>query len=450
MNEQMELISMALPEDVKKAKCCGDFERAEWIINIRLNDKRTAACMKKRLKLELEVLKRLPAYYPYTEAEALLMVQKEIPDVTAEELRSWIDSDRADWIYIHGQIHLQDRFFDSMKKVYPEIAERANEPIGPRTLLDDNVKYMQEHGSSTWHVHMKASLQLKYSAFESGKKLLVHLPVPAECANMKNIHILSTSPECTHIAAEDSLCRTVSFEEETASVHPYTVEYEYDSCVSYVNPDPSQAEPLDQPFDTEEHAPAIVFTPFIKTLLKELQGSETNPLIIARRIYDYCTTQVTYAFMREYMTIEGIPDYCGTSLKGDCGVQALLFITLCRCAGIPAHWQSGLYVTPESAGCHDWAMFFVLPWGWMFADPSFGGSAYRMGSTERWNYYFGNLDPFRMAANNEVQLELDPPKKQYRNDPYDNQRGEAEYEDRALLTEDFETEQTVLEMKQIG
>ena len=37
--------------------------------------------------------------------------------------------------------------------------------------------------------------------------------------------------------------------------------------------------------------------------------------------------------MREYFTISNISEYAATNLKGDCGVQAILFITLCRIAG---------------------------------------------------------------------------------------------------------------------
>lgn len=42
---------------------------------------------------------------------------------------------------------------------------------------------------------------------------------------------------------------------------------------------------------------------------------------------------------------------------------------------------------------------------------------------ERWNYYFGNLDIFRMPANSEIQKEFMPEKKWLRIDPIDNQRG---------------------------
>ena len=42
--------------------------------------------------------------------------------------------------------------------------------------------------------------------------------------------------------------------------------------------------------------------------------------------------------------------------------------------------------------------FYVAPYGWVFADLSFGGSAWRAGEIERWNYYFGNLDVFPICA----------------------------------------------------
>ena len=88
-----------------------------------------------------------------------------------------------------------------------------------------------------------------------------------------------------------------------------------------------------------------------------------------------------------------IAELCARQLRGDCGVMAVLFITLCRIAGIPAQWQSGLSVKPGYAGCHDWAMFYIAPYGWLWADPSFGSGARRAGDQARRDHYFGNLDP---------------------------------------------------------
>lgn len=63
----------------------------------------------------------------------------------------------------------------------------------------------------------------------------------------------------------------------------------------------------------------------------------------------------------------------------------------------------------------------------------------------RHDYYFGNLDPFRMAANSEYQGALIPEKKHPRIDPYDNQRGEIEYEDRGLAWYERESDWDLIE-----
>ena len=138
------------------------------------------------------------------------------------------------------------------------------------------------------------------------------------------------------------------------------------------------------------------------------------------------TTKVTYAFMRDYFQFDDHGEFCAVNLKGDCGLQALLLIILCRIAGIPARWQSGMSIDEDYVGAHDWIQFYLEGWGWLFADPSYGGSAYRAGSRERHEFYFGNLDPMRMAATRQYQAELLPRKQALRVDPFDSQTGEIE------------------------
>ena len=84
---------------------------------------------------------------------------------------------------------------------------------------------------------------------------------------------------------------------------------------------------------------------------------------MARKFYDFVTTQVKYSFVRDYFQIPHLGEYAAANLKGDCGLQALLFILLCRISGIPARWQSGLAVEPDYVGSHDWAQFYVDGWG---------------------------------------------------------------------------------------
>ena len=171
----------------------------------------------------------------------------------------------------------------------------------------------------------------------------------------------------------------------------------------------------------------------------------TDPLEKARRFYDFITLNTHYSFQPEYFVLENISEGCARNFTGDCGVFALLLITLMRCAGIPAQWQSGNCAQPGDMGSHDWTRFYVAPYGWLFADPSFGGGAVRRGNEEERQFYFGNLDPYRMVANRAFQAPFTIAKQHWRADPYDNQSGEMESAERGFCFDDFEYTKETLE-----
>lgn len=457
MYQDLSFMRIPLPEDVLKLKSFGDFEGAQKMIQHFLS-KDIPQSLRKRLEIEEDIIRVMGNdEYPYTYEEALEIMSGHLKDFKEEELRYLKEISAADWIYIDGTVHFQRRFYENLIKTRPDLAARvmvqdvddarANEQ--KQKLLNDNIIYMKEHGSRSVRIRIRATIKAKKEFEEVGRKVRVHLPVPKICQQVSNIKILASSPEIAYTAPENAPQRTVYFETKLQPAQEFMVEYAYDYHVDYVELDPAKAAAKQPDFCLEEQAPHIMFTPYLRELRDELAGDETNPVILARRFYDFVTTKVMYSYMREYFTIDCIPEYCAVNQKGDCGVQALLFITLCRMSGIPARWQSGLYATEFYTGCHDWAQFYIEPYGWVFADPSFGGSAWRSGNTERWNYYFGNLDIFRMPANSEIQMDFMPEKKWLRGDPIDNQRGEFEYEDYGLLYSQLEVNQELISMEEI-
>ena len=457
MYQDLSFMRIPLPEDVLKLKSFGDFEGAQKMIQHFLS-KDIPQSLRKRLEIEGDIIRVMGNNeYPYNYEEALKIMSGHLKDFKEEELCYLKEIGAADWIYIDGTVHFQRRFYENLIKTRPDLAARvivqdvddAQVNEKKQKLLDDNVKYMKEHGGRSVRTRIRATIKAKKEFEEVGRKVRVHLPVPKICQQVSNIKILGSSPEITYTAPENAPQRTVYFETELSPGQEFMVEYIYDYHVNYVELDPAKAWAKQPDFCLEEQAPHIMFTPYLRELRDELAADETNPVILARRFYDFVTTKVMYSYMREYFTIDCIPEYCAVNQKGDCGVQALLFITLCRMSGIPARWQSGLYATEYYTGCHDWAQFYVEPYGWVFADPSFGGSAWRSGQTERWNYYFGNLDIFRMPANSEIQMEFMPEKKWLRGDPIDNQRGEFEYEDHGLLYSQLEVHQELISMEEI-
>jgi len=450
----IEYLKITLPEDVLKLKYFGDFDGELKQID-KLLKKEIPTALRKRLEIEKDIIAVIKGQYPYSFKEAFQIMQKNIKDFKEEELTVLKEESTADWIFVNGEVHFQNRFFLNLIKTREDMAERliikdsADDGAKKTNLLNNTINEMKEKGAKAYFIKIKASVKIKEELNQPGKVIKVHIPIPANCQQIKNINILNTSPIAKYIAGENFPQRTAYFNEILRDNPEFSVVYSYENHVKYVNPDPKEVSSIQPDFYTEELAPHIMFTPYIKELLKEIIGDETNPLMRARKIYDFVTTKVMYSFMREYLTIENIPEYAAANLKGDCGVQALLFITLCRCAKIPARWQSGLYVTPFIVGNHDWAEFYIAPFGWLFADCSFGGSAYRSGSKDRWNFYFGNLDPFRMIANSKFQHDFNPNKKFLRGDPYDNQRGECEYEDRGLLYDEFDANAELIEIHEI-
>ena len=129
--------------------------------------------------------------------------------------------------------------------------------------------------------------------------------------------------------------------------------------------------------------------------------------------------------------------------------MALTFITLCRLVGIPARWQSGLSVSPTGVGCHDWAMFYIAPKGWMYADCSFGASMARQGEEELRRHYFGSLDTGRMVANHAFEAPFDPPMYGFRSDPYDNQSGECEVDGVGLYGDALDTRKELVDFEDL-
>ncbi|WP_312699719.1 transglutaminase-like domain-containing protein [Sedimentibacter sp.] len=449
--KDLKYLKVDLPEDVLKMKMNGNFAEAVRLIDLRLN-KQIPVAMRKRLESEKEIINTIKNEYSYTFDEALKLCQDNIKDFTKEELVFLQEDSQADWILVDGQVKFNDSFYGSLLVTRADLRERLFDKEGwdnkRAEYLDANIRDMKENGGASYYIRLKASLKIKDEYARVGEKIRVYMPVPANC-QQKNIKIIKTIPEAVYISYENHPSRTAYFETILQEDMEFSVEYSYESHLKYNDPDPAKVSSQQPAFDTHEFEPQIMFTPYIKELAGEIIGDETNPLIKARKIYDYITQNVKYSYMRAYSTINNIPEYCALNLKGDCGVQSLLFITLCRCAGIPARWQSGLAVTPYHIGPHDWAQFYIEPYGWMFADPSFGGDAFRIGNMDKWNFHFSNLDPFRMVANSELQHEFDPPKQYFRHDPYDNQEGECEYEDRGIRREEFRRKFELIEMKKL-
>ncbi len=456
MTESMDFAAYPLPDDLQRLKDFGDFDRAAALIDRRLGDPAVPEALKERLRFELRILDELPRGYPHTEAQAFRKLQKKVAGLTREEMDALRDDGTLDWIYLNGKPRFKDDCCESLLKTRPDLNARI---LDRKALdakyenfrcLDGIIGAMKRNGRARLRFRMRTTVEVLPGAQRPGETIRVHIALPLRDAQSAPSADIATFPRARLIAPEDAAQRTAFFEERYEPGMTFVAEFGYDIDAPYVEPVPEGVS-ADQPdFDTGELPPQIRFTPFIRALARELAGGERNPLVAARKFYDFISTRAVYRYVRPYWTVPCIPEYFGAGLRGDCGMHALLFITLCRSRGIPAQWQAGWYARPGHIGSHDWARVYIAPYGWLYVDGSFGGAAWREGHLERWNFYFGNLDPWRMVSNRDFQQAFDPPKRFPRCDPYDNQSAEAEYLDRGLWAREYRVRRETLSCRALG
>jgi len=101
-------------------------------------------------------------------------------------------------------------------------------------------------------------------------------------------------------------------------------------------------------------------------------------------------------------------------------------LSMARSLGIPCKWQSGWYLLPQTKNLHDWAEVYYEGIGWVPVDPSF--KLINSEDKRIKEFYLNGLDCYRLVINDDYGQELYPPKKHYRSEPFDFQRGELEWE----------------------
>jgi transglutaminase-like putative cysteine protease len=283
------------------------------------------------------------------------------------------------------------------------------------------------------------TVKAEANAAPAGETIRAWLPVPRAFPHQKDFAVISSSPAVTKLAPEDSPIRTAYFEQVAEKDKPtaFTLEYSYAGYGVWFDLKPEEVKPYDKNDaavrEFTREGPHVAFTDGIKELSAQVVGAEKNPVVAARRIYNWITENIKYSYALEYSTIRNISEYCATKGYGDCGQAALLFITLCRYNDIPARWQSGWLTMPGGKTIHDWTEISIQPYGWVPVDPYMGVFAMQYFSgpeearKEIRDFYFGGLDQYRMAANSNHSQEFSPPKQSMRSDNVDFQRGEMEF-----------------------
>ena len=453
-------VHIRLPEDVQRLELMGLFDAAKNKIKYLLKHELSDS-MKKRLEYELERIERLLKDYKVPEEEAMKILKKEFPNLPLEKVKEWESKGYLDFILVNGKKYYYRRFVSNLlflckddevclsKKKELESREDTRKS---REALKSHVLEIINSGREGYifprKVRVRLKVSLKPGAVPAGELVRCWLPFPRVGDQQTDVKLIAAEPSEYVTAPQDHPQRTIYFEQKMPENKPleFMVEFEYTIHAFYRRIDSSKVELYDENSEiyrryTKEEPPHIIFTRYLKELAYSIVGDEENPYLKARKIYDWLTRNLTYTYVPEYCTFESIPEFVARNLRGDCGFQALLFITLCRIVGVPARWQSGWYANPtqKGPGPHDWAQFYIEPYGWLYADISFG-RRWRELDKRLHEFYFGNIDNFRTVFNIDIMSQFEPPKKYIRSDPVDNQRGELEWEGGNIYFDKFETQ----------
>jgi len=124
-------------------------------------------------------------------------------------------------------------------------------------------------------------------------------------------------------------------------------------------------------------------------------GSEKNPYLKARRLYDWTLAQMSRAPSgRSSAAVAALK-----ARRGDALAYASLFCALLRAARVPSRMVAGAIVgdTGQRTLPHWWDEFYLETVGWIPVDPLLGDEDLGVGlpadpEIDRRAFYFGNLD----------------------------------------------------------
>lgn len=395
---------------------------------------------------ETDLQERLRIDFCRTKQEVRNYIQTYIPNVTDEQLRDWEARNVLEWKMIDGE----KRYFRNAGpnlfrvdsachaiKVAKEGAPLSDSELVNQAHLPKVIEAVhQTHTTIVEPKRMRITytLTVKPDAVPAGEVIRCWLPYPrTDVARQSEVKLLATSEPAYQLAPTSCAHSTLYMEKTAQKGEPtrFSETFELTSSAEWHDLHPEDIQPYDTMTTlyrtyTAERETHIRFSPRLRALAKQLTAGETNPLLQARRLFRWVNDQFPWASAREYSTIDNIPEYVLDNGHGDCGQVTLLFLTLCRICGIPAHFQSGFMLHPGAWNLHDWGEIYFEGVGWVPVDQSFGISTFARDETETW-FFLGGIDSWRMVVNNDYGQPLIPKKQYPRSETVDFQRGEVEW-----------------------
>jgi hypothetical protein len=183
----------------------------------------------------------------------------------------------------------------------------------------------------------------------------------------------------------------------------------------------------------------VIVNDEIRKLAASITGGEPNPVLAARKLYDWTYKNVNY-WVKDPEHLKASPvgssEYCLRTRTGNCTDFHSLFASLAISSGIPVRMVYGSLLKPAlngmevDASYHCWIQFFAPRLGWLPLDASLANiyaediplndknkklvelttsTGYHGADKAKVEYYFGNLDERRLVWSMGRDLIMQPP-----------------------------------------
>ncbi len=449
--------------EARQQLATGDLRTATEALDRALKaDPPPGAADAEAIRRERERLRRIERDFSLDRPALVKGLREAYRDFREEEIAEWEAKGFLDRIVVAGEPRWFDSAVVNLWYRSPEVRPRWLKTPPEHPNLEFLLNHLKEIDAGApaaagkidckvpRRFDVTMTVTVKADAVPAGKTVRCWLPYPVEYEAQRDIALASSEPKHVSIDRPDAPQRSVYLERPAVAGEPTRFRINY-ALTRYatVNSLPAKGTvlPADDPVVRawcREQPPHVVFTPELRKLAAELRGEDSDPVVVARRTFDWVGRNIRYSYAPEYATVLDMAPQCRSLGHGDCGQEAMLFITLCRINGIPARWQTAWVIWPWKSGMHDWAEIYLAPAGWTPVDP-YKSVEYSSVSTEGTpeererlrSFYFGGMDGYRLVCNRDHGAPLSPPKTHQRSDDIDFQRGEVEWEGGNLYFDAF-------------
>ena len=338
----LQYLTVPLPAEIAALR-----ERADFAGEVRRIDELlprvTDTVMRKRLNLERFIANGLTKDYKTDFAAMLEKLRERYPAVTAAHLSEILDMGFADVVYRPDAVYFENaalsNILDQCATYLRRIAESDYIPQPDYRITETHIAALRKYG--TVRIRYTVRESVRPDIVREGKTLRVWLPYPCVTPELSDTRLLAASHP-VRIDDHPLRCAYMEISDYHGETAEITLSFANTAHYREIAPDMVDEVQPHMPEYLGEQLPHIHFSPYLRLLEAEITGHHKNPLVRARRIYDYITKNVRYSFMREYRYFDDIPTYCAVNHRAFlyCPVW-LAFVRSLRRRRRVSEWQRG-------------------------------------------------------------------------------------------------------------